>query len=524
MCCLLAQAVGVPLARLGGLRYHDINATETSLSGLRMHLINVSLVCLPLTIGALTIWMMLTDGLSQLVGPWIIVANVLQAYAQVPQGRFVRLREFRTAAGFELLRGACSVTGFLIGLWWFDSMAVAAALLVTTWSLVLIGEFLLARRLSQASEAQHASELADIAPIGMVERLRYALSDALTTFQSSSARLFVGALLNEVAVGIFGATALLIRFIQAAALAGSRTLLPELADGLARDDHRVVADQYHRINRVTLALVAVFTGLGYTLTPPLIDLLLGSALRPEPMLAAIIMFGAAPLVGAPFLTQILIALRLRRAVERTSWITLLVGLVVTPPMIVLHGLNGRGNGGGRQLLPALRALHAPGARCHRVARPSRHLGKLHLAHPSAPVRTGGPGVIMNHGSTHLQTGLARQQRRRLLRLLGGTALMPAASALALQEIDIPTDQREIVPGPPAPWEPGGQSTPPPSRREDWPEPVVQCRQRRRHPAGERDHQHRRQGNLGLGRGASSASLRSPACTPRSTSPISPSFT
>ena len=217
---------------------------------------------------------------------------------------------------------------------------MAAALLVSTWSLVLVAEFLLARRLSQASDTPDTDELANTAPISIVERLRYALSDALTTFQSSSARLFVGALLNEVAVGIFGATALLIRFIQAAAVAGARTLLPELADGLARDDHHVVADQYHRINQVTLALIAVFTGVGYTVTPALIELLLGPTLRPEPLLAALIMFGAAPLVGSPFLTQILIALRLRRAVERTSWITLLAGLLATPPMIILYGLNG----------------------------------------------------------------------------------------------------------------------------------------------------------------------------------------
>ena len=80
---------------------------------------------------------------------------------------------------------------------------------------------------------------------------------------------------------------------------------------------------------------------------------------------------------------------------------------------------------------------------------------------------------MNRTSAHVHTDLARQQRRRVLKLLGGGALMPVASAFAVQEIDIPQDQREIVSSPSAPWEPGGEPMPSALAREDWPEPVVQ---------------------------------------------------
>lgn len=335
---LLAQAVGYPLSRLSGLNYHDINATESGLSGLRHHLLNVSLVAVPLTTVVLVLWLWLTDGQLRSVGPALILAQVLQAYAQVAQGRLIRLRHFRTAANYELLRGLASVASFLTGIVCFDSLQAAAMLLALCWTAIVLFEIEDARRLS-ARQAAPASSLPAEA-MQLRERFRYAVSDSVMGLQASSIRLCVGAILGEVAVGIFGATVLLTRLIQPAAAACSRTFMPRLADDLAQHAVGAVRQQFARINRATLSLVAVFTAAGYWLTPPLIEATLGAALRPSAGVAAIIMSGAAPLISSRFHTQMLTALRDRRGVERASWVALAASLLLAPPLTFYYGLTG----------------------------------------------------------------------------------------------------------------------------------------------------------------------------------------
>ena len=331
---LLAQAVGMPLSRLSGLRYHDINATEHQITHLRRHVGNVSLLAIPLSVIAGMLWVYFTDGDTRVIGPPIMLANVLLAYAQIPQGRLIRLRKFKTAALFEIARGVTSVLSFSTGIILLDSFFFGTVLLVFSWTIIVFIELHKAHRLSLPLLKE------DTVKINMLERMRYSLSDSMAIFQTSSVRLAVGVMLGDAAVGIFGATALLIKFIQPAAIAVAKTLLPQLADGLAKNDFYVVRQQFSMINRTTAGLIIVFTGLGYWVTPPFIELLLGESLRPPPIVAAIIMFGAAPLVGSRFQTQILIALRDRFAVERVAWATLISSVALAPVLIWMFGLAG----------------------------------------------------------------------------------------------------------------------------------------------------------------------------------------
>jgi len=169
---LLAQAIGMPLSMFCGLRYHDINATEQSLSRLSGHFRNIALVALPSTALALGLWCLFTEGDSRLVGINIILANVLQGFAQAPQGRMIRLRKFRRAALFEISRGLASVLSFAFGLLVLDSLLQATVLLVLSWM------FLLAIEYRFASAASSSPGLGDTGKGTIFEQMRYAVSDS----------------------------------------------------------------------------------------------------------------------------------------------------------------------------------------------------------------------------------------------------------------------------------------------------------------------------------------------------------
>lgn len=331
---LLAQAVGMPLSMLCGLRYHDINATEAEVSRIGGHFRNVLLVSVPATAVALAIWLSLTDGATRAIGANVILANVLLGFAQVPQGRMIRLRMFRTAALFEVSRGLTSVLSFSVGLLLLDSLYLATVALVGCWVVLLGAEYRTASRLSRPHRPRRTGGT------GLVDQMRYALGDALALFQTSSVRLVVGAIMGEVAVGILGATALLIKFLHPIAIALAKTVLPDLVDELAREDYARIGRKLTRINLATAGCVGLFAALGYWLAPPLIELLLGAALRPPPLVAAILMTGAAPLIGSRFLNHMLIALRERRSVESSAWLALLCSVALAVPLTLAFGLAG----------------------------------------------------------------------------------------------------------------------------------------------------------------------------------------
>ena len=331
---LLAQAVGMPLSLLCGLRYHDINATEARLSPLGGHFRNVLAVSVPATAVALALWLSLTDGATRAIGANIVVANVLLGFAQVPQGRMIRLRRFRAAALFEVSRGVTSVLSFSLGLLLLDSLYLATVALVASWIALLALEYRTASRLSRPHRPSGAGGT------GLLDQIRYALGDSLALFQTSSVRLVVGAIMGEIAVGVLGATALLIKFLHPVAVALAKTVLPDLADELAREDYARIGRKLARVNVATAGCVGLFAALGYWLAPPLIEWLLGAALRPPPLVAAILMTGAAPLIGSRFLNHMLVALRERRSVESSAWLALLCSVALAVPLTLAFGLAG----------------------------------------------------------------------------------------------------------------------------------------------------------------------------------------
>ena len=331
---LLAQALGMPLSMLCGLRYHDINATEQAITRISGHFRNIAMVAIPSTAAGLTLWWLFTEGDTRIIGINIILANVLQGFAQAPQGRMIRLRQFHTAALFEISRGAVSILSFSIGLLLLDSFYQATVLLLFGWVMLLAMEYRVASRLSTQFTQQ------DAGTSGVIEQMRYAIGDSLGLFQTSSVRLVVGVIMTEAAVGILGATALLIKFIHPMSIAVAKTVLPEVVDDLARKDFSRINQRLRVINIATISCVVVFASLGYWATPPLIEWLLGAELRPPPLVAAILMIGAAPLVGSRFLTHLLIALRQRQAVERSAWLGLSCSVVFAIPLTWIFGLAG----------------------------------------------------------------------------------------------------------------------------------------------------------------------------------------
>jgi len=331
---LLAQAIGVPLARLCALRYHEMNATERTLTTLKNHYRNVSMFSIPLTALTCTLWFLLVSGPSSYSGIMLILANVLAAYAHVSQGRLLRLSLFMPAAGFEILRGVLSVLSFSVGLWVFSSFTVATALLFSTWAVAALIEAV------YATKASADRDSSDQQVISVSERLRYALSDSVSIFQISSVRLVIAALLDQVAVGIFGAATLLIKLLQPAATAVAKTLMPQLAAGLKNGDRQQIVSHIRAIHLATIILTIVLVPVGYWLTAPLIELLMGEELRPPTQLATIIMLGAAPLLGSRWLMQVLVAFRYRAAVERVSWIGLGCTLVLALPLVSYFSLTG----------------------------------------------------------------------------------------------------------------------------------------------------------------------------------------
>ncbi len=331
---LLAQAIGMPLSMFCGLRYHDINATEQQISEISGHFRNIAIIAIPSTAAALVLWSLFTDGDSRVIGINIILANVLQGFAQAPQGRMIRLRRFGTAAAFELSRGVASILSFSIGLLLLDSLLQATVLLVLSWVVLLAVEYRVASRLSRPKTQHNAGTS------GLIEQMRYAIGDSLGLFQTSSVRLVVGVIMSEAAVGILGATALLIKFIHPISIALAKTVLPDVVDELARENYPRIGQRLNVINIATIGCVAVFASLGYWATPPLIEWLLGAELRPPPMVAAILMIGAAPLIGSRFLTHMLIALRQRRYVERSAWLGLICSIVFAIPLTWFFGLPG----------------------------------------------------------------------------------------------------------------------------------------------------------------------------------------
>ena len=331
---LLAQAVGMPLSMFCGLRYHDINATEEHISRISGHFRNIAMIAIPATAVALGLWSLFTEGDTRLIGINLILANVLQGFAQAPQGRMIRLRKFRTAALFEMSRGLASVVSFFIGLLLLESLFQATVLLLIGWVVLLAVEYYVAARLSKQS-IQH-----DVDASGVIEQMRYAIGDSLGLFQTSSVRLVVGVIMNEAAVGILGATALLIKLLHPVAIGLAKTVLPDVADELARKDYSRLGRRLTVINSATISCIAVFAALGYWATPPLIEWLLGAQLRPPSSVAAILMVGAAPLIGSRFLTHLLIALRQRRSVEIAAMTGLLSSVFFAIPLTLLFGLSG----------------------------------------------------------------------------------------------------------------------------------------------------------------------------------------
>ena len=180
----------------------------------------------------------------------------------------------------------------------------------------------------------------DVGASGVIEQMRYAMSDSMGLFQTSSVRLVVGILMTEAAVGILGATALLIKFLHPLAIGLAKTVLPDVAEELACEDYRRLGKRLAVINIATISCVAVFASLGYWVAPPLIEWLLGASLRPPAFVAAILMTGAAPLIGSRFLTHLLIALRQRRAVELSALAGLVSSLAVAIPLTWAFGLAG----------------------------------------------------------------------------------------------------------------------------------------------------------------------------------------
>lgn len=331
---LLAQAVGMPLSMFCGLRYHDINATEQDISRISGHFRNIAIIALPSTTAALGLWWLFTEGESQLIGINIILANVLQGFAQAPQGRMIRLRQFRIAAVFEMLRGVVSLLSFSVGLLLLNSLVQATVLLLCGWVVLLAVEYRIASRLSNKMHQR------DTGTSDVIQQMRYAISDSLGLFQTSSVRLVVGVIMTEAAVGILGATALLIKFIHPISIALAKTVLPDVVEELAREDYRRISQRLAIINIATISCIAVFSLLGYWATPPLIEWLLGAELRPPPAVAAILMVGAAPLIGSRFLTHLLIALRQPRSVETAALVGLICSVIFAIPLTWLFGLPG----------------------------------------------------------------------------------------------------------------------------------------------------------------------------------------
>ena len=331
---LLAQAVGMPLSMFCGLRYHDINATEQDISRISGHFRNIAMVAVPATALALVAWAMFTEGDTRIIGINLILANVLQGFAQAPQGRMIRLRRFRTAAVFEISRGLASVVSFSVGLLLLESLFYATVLLLAVWIVLLAVEYRVASQLSQHTHQR------DVGTSGVIEQMRYAIGDSMGLFQTSSVRVVVGVIMTEAAVGILGATALLIKFLHPVAIGLAKTVLPDVTEELARKEYSRLGKRLAVINIATISCVAVFASLGYWVTPALIELLLGAELRPPALVAAILMVGAAPLIGSRFLTHMLIALRQRRSVEISALTGLVSSVVCAIPLTWLFGLPG----------------------------------------------------------------------------------------------------------------------------------------------------------------------------------------
>lgn len=331
---LLAQAIGMPLSMFCGLRYHDINATEQDISRISGHFRNILMIALPATAVALGLWSLFTEGDTRIVGINLILANVLQGFAQAPQGRMIRLRRFRTAAVFEMSRGLASVVSFSVGLLLLQSLFQATVLLLIGWVMLLALEYYVASHLSKQRIQRDAGSS------GVIEQMRYAIGDSMGLFQTSSVRVVVGVIMTEAAVGILGATALLIKFLHPVAIGLAKTVLPDVAEDLAREDYRRLGKRLSVINIATISCTAVFASLGYWATPPLIEWLLGAELRPPASVAAILMVGAAPLIGSRFLTHLLIALRQRRSVEVSALTGLISSVIFAIPLTWFFGLPG----------------------------------------------------------------------------------------------------------------------------------------------------------------------------------------
>lgn len=332
----LAQSIGMPLSLLCGLRYREILGTEKEISNLKEHIKAVLIVSIPVLFISLAIWSAVMEGTTKYVGLAIIISNVTRGMSEIGQGRFFRLKLFKPAALFEISRGLSTLISFTLGILVFNSFVLSAVLMAFTWLIILLLEIAFALKVSSSTPRFTTND------VGIIEKLRLAISYSLTIFQISSVRIIVSAILGEAALGIIGAASMVTKAVMPIGRAIASTLLAELGTAASSGDKSVALEQYRKINVATFAIICIFAVTGYVAVPPIIEALLGKDLRPSAALSCILTIGGAPLLASRFLIQILISFRQTVAIEKIAWISLFITIILSIPLTYFLGMLGAG--------------------------------------------------------------------------------------------------------------------------------------------------------------------------------------
>lgn len=333
---LFAQAIATPLALLASLRSQELIGTATHLPNIAKLYKIVLVISFTVLIVTTLFWLIFAELPIAVVGISVMLANLSQSISNIAQGKLIRLELFKWAAIFNLSRALFSgvVIGIALGI--YKNPTIAYCGYALCYLLVTLFEFYYVSKIA----FNNISTSENIDDISLADLLRYAASDSAAILQISFTRIVVSLKYGEAALAMFGTASMIVRLMLPISIALLRTFMPSNAEQAHDRNYSYFEKLISSIFKIVLAFTIFLSIIGYYLLPNLVSLVFSNSSSPSALMCAIIMCGAAPLIGSRFLTQILVTFRRKKYVEYSSWIPLATTVVCILPMTVSWQIEG----------------------------------------------------------------------------------------------------------------------------------------------------------------------------------------
>jgi len=335
----LALAVVSPVFLLAKLRLQDILATDrTALDQWPTYLKVTGLTNLAALVTTSIIATVWGPELLSIVAP-LALSKVAENFILAAQGAAQGGDELMFIVRSNVLR-ACLSAGILSGaLLAWGSLATALWLVAGAWTAqFVLTDARVFRRHAVPSEAQPAPRMSTV----LVDLFPLGLASCLLSLNQNGIRILLELEMGTAAIGVFAATAYLVRL----GTLFSRAIAQLLSPAIRRANQSGQPDEITRSVRKAADLMVILGAsssvVGALVGPTIMQIALGPSLRPSWQLVAVVLSAGAFLYGSMVLTMGAVGLGLHQMQLWVVSVTLVVALTSAFVLIDWFGVLGAG--------------------------------------------------------------------------------------------------------------------------------------------------------------------------------------